>query len=333
MAKNLTTLGPGGASPNLATLDGDGGEHLLVMRQTSDWSNRSFVVTPSEEKFAFAAANGRPPTLHQECAALATAISSLFASASWVDGCKALFAYYTTQLDPLMLYRVGGRPLSLPTEARSGQGMTVIAQKYDLRALPLAAFDAGWKASIRLHCPSHLFHDPQGIWLPSDVWNSMGGSNTLYALASAELPDHPSAILTDPPQGDSDPRVSVALTPSGTNLNAGLAIGFQAADWFNYDPFDTQSVEVPQMPLRVYATDGDSPADFYYDLELTGTSKGVVSSHTDGGFWVLLAFKCCNGFSVDNFYGMSPSTEQGHLLYIHRTELVLSRLTKARYNV
>ena len=332
-SKSLTMLQPGGSghTPGLAFLDMDGTRRPLVMRQTADWSGKRLVVTPQEEKFAFAAANGRPPVAHTECAPLATAISSILSSATWTDGQKAVFAYYTTQLDPLMLYRLG-HPFSIPGDERSGMGLSVVAHRYDLRALPLASFQDGWKASVRIHCPSHIFHDPSGTSLPSAAWNGMGGSNELYVRVCGELPEHPSAVWAAPGDGEAETRNIVSLTPDGTNLNNGWIYGRAVPAWFNYDPFDTDSVETPSLPLRAFATDGDDPADYYYDVNLGVNSRNMISSHTDGGFWLLIAFKCCNGFSVDNTSGMNPSFEQGHLLYIHRAELVLSNLTKARYN-
>ena len=113
------------------------------------------------------------------------------------------------------------------------------------------------------------------------------------------------------------------------------AIGTAAAKWFNYDPFDddedaTRSAQLDELPLRVFTTDtGGEPDPFYYDMTVT---HQVSLMDPSAPFWVLVAFRCANGFYNTNSDNLNPGYEQGHLLYVQRAELVLKGLTKAGYN-
>lgn len=169
MAVNLnkTNLGTGsGASRYPLIADG---QNLLIIKHTSAWTNREFIVTPAEEYFSQAVTYGEQYAWGQvmyqndsDAAEMQNRLASIRDRKgvnSWYAGHKPMYAYWARSFPP---YRIlTDRNINTTTVANTMElGSCWKLLRFDLFGLPtglLSAFSAYWR-----------------VWNPSctEVWDT-----------------------------------------------------------------------------------------------------------------------------------------------------------------
>ena len=158
------------ASPaSLNALEKDGASHLVVVRQTADWTNREFVVPPCETRYAWAEAWGAEAhrgytgwwttSVGTDTQALVNLANTQIAGAGWTSGDKALFSCFARCFAPKILH-TSSSPYVSDYRRFSACLQSSLAYCFNLRHLPFyvpsQSASRTFSAYARVWQPSYL---------------------------------------------------------------------------------------------------------------------------------------------------------------------------------
>ena len=259
---------------HLNAISKDNAAHLAVVRLANAWANRELIVTPSETKFAWAAACGiesYPAQVftasHPDLDALQVAATNALGGASWQTGSKAIFSYWTRANSPCKM-AAGAPDFTQYAEFAFSR----VLHRFKLRHLFLGKAGVTFRAFVRAYCPSLILADsgmlPGFGKVPSHFWNSAISSSHL----EVRFYDHE-------PESTGDAAELGGQWDIHGTANQGLGVNAEVSCQ-HYDPFDCYSdsaaaLHCPELLARAYAN-GEPPIPFYHDYELTTSSDGCA---------------------------------------------------------
>ena len=318
----------GTTEQHLNAISGSGGDHLVIVQQTADYSNKELIVTPSEKRYAWASAWGKEANAGTQGGSavlsdtniLVNAATRRLASASWQTGDKALFQLFARSCSPHQM-KNGVYDYTAYCEV----SRSVLALKFNLRQLPVGKMTTA-NVYLRAYQPSLLAYDPGhpgGIFIDAA---GLGNSSKILVSIQDELPEHPSSVA------DMSPMEIFELYGNSNN-NHTYNVETATMDIMRYDPHDmyhtSHATDCMFLPT-VYATDSTSPSSYYHDFQLTGGCGDALKSGGKGDIWLVTQFNNSNGIA-DNVYGRGLMPGRGLLMYVQRLELRF-QLTKTKWN-
>lgn len=324
MAKDLTSFrltlpGASSSAKHLASVSKDGASHLAVIRLTSRWSNRQFVLTPSVESFSAAVAsaytanyssNSSPATTYADGNGLRDTLASVWTAktdSSWHSGHKAICSYFACGDGPFT--RFGRNPIPQYPARYIEAGQTRVALKFNPLAFP-APKCSSFSASLRVWCPSALY-EQLGVHGPRSTRGfSHNDAGVLdYAFASS-LPA-PSAIDAS--------HYSARVVDEANN---GLALDSAPTYTADYDIWNN-SGESSDLP--VYKTGTSSSSFHSADFPITGDALDDLKAHMLSPFWLVAGFRNANGFAsyANGSYSHMAAGVRA-VFYASRLELIIT---------
>lgn len=330
MAKDLTSfkITPEGASASathLASVSKDGDTHLAVIRLTSKWTDKQFVLTPDQEGYSCAVVSAYSSNYNvshdtpshtaalyndgQDLLAQSDAIWNSKTTSSWISGHKAICQYFSRGRGPWTAFV---RKPSNP-ERYIEQGATRVALNFNAHAFPLAKCSA-FSAKLRVWCPSVLYESDNSA--PSASSALHNDSQCLWAVFSSDLPA-PSAI-------SADTHASFDIGPLA-NRGATTATAVYSED---YDIWNsgTLASELPVYKGSASSHSTKSTAYYYSDAVISGDAlNSLKAAMNKGPFWLVAGFKPANGFGsfINNTYSAMGISFRG-VSYASRFELVFT---------
>lgn len=323
MAKDLTSFkrtpsGENSPVTHLASVSKDDSSHLAVIRLSSSWSDRQFVLTPVKEGFSCAVvsaftnnynSNSAPATTFADGNEIQTQLASLWnaksANSSWLEGHKALCSYFARGYGP---WTVFSRKPANP-EQFVESGATRIALKFNPRAFP-APKCSSFSAALRVFCPSALYM----------------AYNTAAAKSSRGFSHNDSGVLAF---AFSDSLPAPSLVDSSTYsarlvdvANDGLALDATATTSHDYDIWNNATTN---SSLPVFKSGTSSTSFFSVDLPITDDALDDLKSRLLHPFWLVVGFKNSNGFaSYSNGRYFHMQIGNRAVYYASRIELVFT---------
>lgn len=304
---------------HLASVAGNGGTHLAVVRKTAAWSGKTLVATPKSNLFAFAFAyDGDTQSLLD---AMGAALDGAALGGSSVSALrqKALFSWCGTCNDPGFAHDGG------TGTAVGGVGQSFLLMKFNLRGLPLGAMSE-WHAYLRFHNLSAVaaandgghndYADPDS---GRDIGVLAGSSAARQALVYADVA--PAATVGRFTDGAKSETLTIGSDKWNGNVHPGT--GVYESSCAAYLPFGEERTI---NPLRVYrpTVGGTTPVHRTSDVELTGDVKDFILRHTLAPFWLGVRF---NRAAVSGVF-VADHTE---FFYAQHIDLVLV-CTGGRFN-
>lgn len=329
----------GAQKDGLAGINSSSGSHLVVVKQRTNWSNKEFVVTPTETKYCQSWSLGQEsfpnqqggPQVYNDTNILINNVKNAINNAAWKTGDCAIFTVESRSGGPYAYFNSIAHPdYTMPSpENLTEYGASVVAYKFNLRHLhfsKMSSFTAYlrvWGASIAGGYPSVLLPD-DGIIYGGTLF---GNAGCLRAKFYDSLPTVSSEVAEN---ADSFEFAGVA--------NNGIQV---STDTFYYDTFVCYN-PFGGLPCydslygnnaRVYTKDKNfnQPAtNYYHDFQLSNQTNLNFLKNNPGECWLAAHFHMGNGFASSTQYlGLFPL--QSVTLFAERIELVF-KCTGTKFN-
>ena len=205
----------GAAKNHLGGIVRTGGNHLVVIKQANGWTNKEFIVTPSDSRYIqgwscgleqFPGQQGGSQVFN-DTNTLINNVKNSINTHGWKTGDCALFAISSRTAGPYawyQYYKHYDATMPQPT-ALSEYGASVVAYKFNLHRLHLSKMGTDWSAYLRVWAPSLVIGGAgidilpyDGILISGGLYN---GGSTLRAKFFTDLPQTPTWDVSD--NGDS----------------------------------------------------------------------------------------------------------------------------------
>ena len=319
----------------------DAGSHLVVIKQTTNWSNKEFVVTPYERKYFCAWAVGEELFPNQRGGSqvfndtnqLINRTKSIVDQhpKGWKNGDCAIFSVSGRGDGPAACYEYNNGGVWFP-DTRSEYGASFVAYKMDLRHLHLSMMGTNFKAYLRCWAPSLVVGEitelpDAGILIASGLYNQ---ASNLKMKFFSTLPDLTSLLCET---GDG--------FEFGNNANNGRRVtaDTEITDCMcQYWPFGGQDpFEVNGNTTRIYTLQDNwdspmpSPTNYYHDFEITNSNNLNFLKNNPGDFWMVMHFHLGNGFAEGSVLDRGLGPNQTATVFCERAELVL-KCTNPAFN-
>lgn len=312
------------------------GEHLVVVKQKTNWSNKEFVVTPSlaDSKYftgwslgweQYPSAQGGS-NVYNDTNTLITNVRNTFTNKQWKSGSCALFTVSSRASGPYAIYNNYYHSDSYSSPEKNSEfGVSLVALKFDLKHLHFSkmtshsAYIRCWGASIafsRIDLPDAS----SGILINGGFYN---GASQLRVKFFDELPTLAWNVAENADSFEYGNHVNNGRVVSQDTL---LSDG----EFCNYSPFKNKmSYYTSGNSSRVYtlqdntATPQPSPTNYYHDFQITNADNLSLLSQNPGTIWIVAGFHMGNPFS-DGGSGHNGIIQGGAATaYCERIELVL----------
>lgn len=163
MATPHLTKSASGSPKPLNSLNGPNGQHLLIIRNTTAYSNLKMVVKPSDEWFVAAASWGNSSyystnlatSIAQDAGVVLNNLNSKLGSCAWTHGHKAVFSYQARSGCPGRCAWQPSTVTQLMLDRYMDFGISRNLLKLDLRYMPFNNFTK-FKAYVRVYFPSFI---------------------------------------------------------------------------------------------------------------------------------------------------------------------------------
>ena len=313
--------------------------HLLIVKKTTTWTNKVFVITPIEEYFTMAAVyayassynTGYGSSVVSDADALATQFinhwNTKTGTNAWTSGYKPLFAYYSRGWGPWAIRSKSDINLTNGPQIWEYGGSRRLL-RFKTHALPvgnLSSFNAYlrfWNPSWCLmtaldmggtvHCPniSHnnsgvvRFHFDNGVMPPTQ----MNAEN----YGEANFP-----VFANEGKG-----ASGTSAPNGS-LQFGSVYDVYGSHLDTASPSDYFYQQKTAIYMKGHtSTGGEISTDpYYYDFEITGNAlKRLKECLPNGDIYMIAGAVPTNGLTASSTVGIAGNSTI--MMYCSRIELI-----------
>lgn len=312
------------------------GDHLVVVKQITNWYNKQFVITPTEIKYnqgwscgleEYSSVQGGMQ-VYNDTNTLIDNVKNSINTHNWKSGPCALFAISSRTGGPYAWYQYYNHfePTMPVPNSLSEYGASVVAYKFNLKHLHLSKMPGTFTAYVRVWSPSIVVSYPpmdnavDGILINGGLYNN--GSCLMVKLFS-QLPAI-SWNVSD--AGDS--------FEFANNCNNGTIVYQDTIlrnKMVNYSPFGGQmSYSSNGNSSRIFTLQDNmsypqpSPTNFYHDFQISNQDNLDFLMTNPGELWLVAHFHMGNAFSQgsnNNDKGLAPT--HAVTVFSERVELVL----------
>lgn len=311
------------------------GDHLVVVKQTVNWSNKELVVTPTEMKYNQGWSCGLEQynsqqggtAVYNDTNRIINNVKDSISTHPWKTGQCALFAVSSRSAGPYAWYQYYKHyNPQMPTPNQlSEYGASVVAYKFNLRHLHLSKMSNSFTAYVRAWAPSLVVGFPaldvgdDGILISGGLYNS---GSCLRVKLFDELP----AIAWD--VADSGDSFEFA-----NNCNDGRIVTQDTAVYgqmVDYVPFGGNiAYSTTGNSARIYTREqnaeqnGSTPTNYYHDFQISNQDNLDFLKDNPGEMWLVAHFHMGNAFSqgATNHNGLNVG--RSATVFSERLELVL----------
>lgn len=304
-----------------------GGNHLVVIKQNTSWSNKKFVVPPCDVMSIKAASKGveRYPNVQGGANVMNDTNNLINSAASYINN-----GIWQNQYAPIynMFFRYCG-PYSDYDEnwkvpaGTSEYDTSIVAYKFNLHRLHFSKMSS-FKAYVRVFNPSKLVTGVN-IGITHAIQFSGGAYNDASKLCFKlvdELPERPSFNMANgydkvETNGHANAGTSVTRDTDTTNVSYYQPLGVYEAPNYNknctmtavYAERDNLAQEIK---LKTY----------YWDYQLQNTNNLNVLKKNPAEVWLICHYYGGNAFAASGTYqGLQPGLNC--TCYSEKVELVL----------
>ena len=313
----------------LASVNVGGTKHLAVLKTTQAWDNRSFTLTPTDEKFFSAVACGTASsyqaqatdnTVYTDAGEIIDALRGLWANstaASWTSGHKALCTYYARSFGAWAI-NISPQGSDFPLKVME-VGCTHVALKFNPRCFPISNCTA-FSAKLRIYCPSSILHD-------NDNHNSVPTFNPTTTIAPNNGACVRYSFFSDLPA----PSVLNSISNSFSfRLDSIANQGSSNAFAYAYDIWNIEPTLKPASNVWVYNNHRliyDTPGTyFYHDVSIPPAVTDTLRPLLHSPFWLVLGFR-----QVPAAFQAVPPYSAA-TLYASRIELIFTATAPNTFN-
>lgn len=330
------------ASNHLGGISNNGQSHLVVVRQLTTWSQKEFVVTPTETKYNQAWSCGLEqyymeqggPRVYNDTNTLVTNVRNRIET-GWKTGPCAMFGIWSRASGPYAWYQYYKHydPTMPAPTTLTEYGASIVAYKFNLRHLHLSRMTSSYTAYLRVWAPSLVISAPEdaaddGLLFSGGLYHNC---SNLRVKMFSQLPTLTWNVADG---GDSFEFAG--------NCNNGIVVQQDTPCpdvMVNYSPFGGQiAYSQDGNSSRVftrddnYDTGGLNPRTYYHDFQIANSNNKDLLSKNPGEFWLVAHFH------IDNAFSLGDSTDKGLMqrkavtVFAERAELVL-KCTSQRFNI
>ena len=318
------------------------GDHLVVVRQATNWTNKEFVATPdvSQSRYFYGWSLGEEqygnqqggPAVYNDTNTLVTNVRNSFANQQWKSGNCALFSITSRSDGPYAnYYKVAHSSQFNPLEY-SEYGASVVAYRFDLKRLHFSkmqsfqAYVRCWGASIV--AKQAMVAADDGILINGGFY---GDTSKLHVKLYESLP----ALSWNVADGAD----SIEF---GNNVNNGRVVSKDTLVYGHfcvYNPFNgTRAYTQSGNSSRIYVQQDysssppiPSSTNYYHDFQLTNAGNLDILKKNPGEVWLVAGFHQGNGFS-NGAQGHNGLIQSGAAtVFCERLELVF-KCNSAKFN-
>lgn len=285
-------------------LTNGGDTHLVTLAQSSAWTNKEFIATPKEGRWAACMATGIEayPTqqggvaVYNDTNSLVAAVKTCMDGLSWRTG-------YHPCINAFMRGRMAG-----PYSHRSGVAQdnsraeyvhSAVAYRFDLKHLHFSKMSS-YSAYLRVYCPSLLGNIIGGGLYDSSMSNlaMYNSASCLRCLLSPDLPQ----LAADVAEGH-DSWEFYGNANNGTTVNSATRYYYHSVNYNPYHGDDCISMPVWTANARTASPSTTAPTMYYHDFQITDSGNVGVLGRNPGTVWVVLHFHRGNAFSDGGISG------------------------------
>lgn len=297
------------SNKHLHAISYGGNKHLLAIK-TATYTNKEFVVTPVEARYALYCYRGIDSDIFADGATLASSVYNGIAAKSvdaWQTGYKAWCSYYGRANAPSLDPANGTAP---KCNQRSECCSCVAALKFKLRDIPsLYTLSSG---KVVLYKPSLLFFPspivPSIAYVPDPSFiNSFANFWTMH-LSFASALSTPGSFYSASNMSLSMQTLTPLTIAAGSSSMDGATRAVSAGihNLWSFDSCDDHTTNLGASPYFGYGfipvLNETYNAGVWIEQNIPSTPLGVISANRDE-LWVHVGFLVANAFS----YGSSGS--------------------------
>ena len=292
----------------LAAIRKSSGEnaHLLVLKQTSDWSNKQFLATPISGRWAAAMAIGREAypaqqggaSVYNDTQQLVNRLRTQLDATTWISGFHPCWLYCTrgTVKGP---YSKRLAESDTTTNDYAEYGRSAIALQYDLKHLHLSRLT--FSAFIRVYCPSllasfnNLLTEAYIPAFSSGAGGMYGNTSKLHCIIRGSLFAHSSDVCEEDDEDGHDVWEINGAANNGRTASADDTRLIRQA--CNHNPWHRDDTAAMKVYSPSQLSTGTSALTMYYhDFQITNAAHLDYLKRNKGKIWVHLAFHAGNPF-------------------------------------
>lgn len=299
--------------------------HLVTIEQSSAWSNKTFLATPTSARWAACMATGieANPNLqgtsavYNDTNALINAVGTKMDSISWRTGyhpCVNSFIRGSYSFGPYS-HRSG----VAADYARAEYVHSAVAYRFNLHRLHFSKMSS-FTASIRVYVPS-LAQNWNGTGIYTCTLENapmFNGASKICCSLSKNLP----TLAADIAGGRDEWEIN-GNANNGASVSGVAQYSYHSVAYNPYHGDDSQAMPVWTANQRSASPTTSSPTLYYHDFAITNADNIAFLKANPPYVWVTMHFKRANAFShKTQALGLNPGWSI--TAWFYRADLVLS---------
>lgn len=304
----------------------EGGDtHLVTLEQSSAWTNKVFVVTPKEAKYAACMATGIEAypnvrggsNVMRDTDNLINAVGTCLNSLSWRSGYRPVVSSF---MRGTMKGPYSHRSGIASSNSRAEYIYSAAAYRFNLKHLHFSKMSS-FTAKLRVYVPSSTvkMNGDNGLYhCELDPGPLYGDAGKLCCRLSSTLP----ALQADVADGY-DRWEFAGAANGGISVSGNPQYLYHSVMYNPYHGDDCGSMPVWTANQRSASPTTAAPQMYYYDFTLTNADNLAVLGKNPSDVWAVVHFHRGNGVAnATANLGLWPNSS--YTLWMYRADIVLS---------
>jgi len=300
--------------------------HLVVIRQSTAWDGKSFVVTPDAARWGACMATGievYPNThgtllVYNDTKALIDAVGTKMNSISWRTGfhpCVNAFIRGSSGFGPYS-HRSG----VATNPYRAEYVHSAVAYRFKLHRLHFSKMTS-FTAYMRVYVPSIAQNWNGGSIYDCTLENValLNGASKICCKLSTSLP----TLAADVAEGNDEWEINGAAN-NGMAPSAASLYHYHSVAYNPYHGDDCHSMPVWTANQRSASPTTASPTMYYHDFAVANADNVALLKKNPAEVWSVMHFKRANAFAPNSAQALGLLPNYSINAWFYRADLVLS---------